>query len=134
MTYYDRLNTFFAWLEGHKLTASAQLIFLHLLHIDNKSGRTGVVEVSNNKLIDLTGLTKNAIIRAKSELEERELVQIDSTNNRTSSYTFIDTTACTSKSLKSKILSIHSATPEKSRKEKNAEELKKIGDLPRLLD
>ena len=134
MTYYDRLNIFFAWLEGHKLTASAQLVYLHLLHIDNKSGRTGVIEVSNSKLLDLTNLTKATIIKAKAELQERELVNIDCTNNKTSSYTLLYTSDYTSKPAKSKVVPIRSDSPEKSRTEKNAKELKKIGDLPRLLD
>ena len=53
-TYYDALNSFFKSLGSERLASSAQLIYVHLLHLNNRSGNRGVVQVTDRELNELT--------------------------------------------------------------------------------
>ena len=68
-SYYDRLKAAFEGFEQRTLTSSAQLVYLHILHMDNATGRTGLVECTDSRLETLTNLSKNTITDAKRQLK-----------------------------------------------------------------
>ena len=73
-SYYDSLNDFFELNEREHLASSAQLVYLHLLHLNDRSGNGGVVQVSDRQLETMTGLAKQSVTRAKQILKNRGLI------------------------------------------------------------
>ena len=73
-TYYDRLNYAFEKFEKLKLPSSAQLLYLHILHIDNCLGRTGQVRCSDSTITVKTGLSPNTVTTAKRTLKNYGLL------------------------------------------------------------
>lgn len=47
--YYDGLNDFHKLNEQERLASSAQLVYLHLLHMNNRSGNRGYVHFKRVK-------------------------------------------------------------------------------------
>lgn len=78
MTYYDRLKETYRAFEQMNLQASAQLTYLHLLHINNCLGNTGQFYCSDNKLASLTNLSKDSITKAKRHLKSVGLLDFES--------------------------------------------------------
>ena len=73
-TYYDGLNYTFKLFEDDPPASSAQLIFLHLLHENNRHGNTGTVKISDRELGHRTRLSKQTITEAKRTLKNRGLI------------------------------------------------------------
>ena len=73
-TYYDGLNYAFKLFEDDPPASSAQLIFLHLLHENNRHGNTGTVKISDRELGHRTRLSKQTITEAKRTLKNRGLI------------------------------------------------------------
>lgn len=73
-TYYDALNDFYKSNEQERLVSSAQLVYLHLLHINNCHGNSGYIQVSDRELEYRTKLNKNTITTAKRILKNRGLI------------------------------------------------------------
>lgn len=71
MTYYDWLNVFFKRIEQDNLTPSAQLVMLHLLHLNNCLGNVSTFRYSDRYLQNRTGLSKDAITQAKRLLKNK---------------------------------------------------------------
>lgn len=78
MTYYDRLNEAFAFYELNSLQSSAQLVHLHLLHLNNRFGNIGQFYISDNRLSLLTGLSQDTITKAKRILKNVGLIDFES--------------------------------------------------------
>lgn len=74
MTYYDALNDFFKSLGSERLASSAQLVYLHLLQLNNRSGNCGVVHISDRELNELTQLSRPTVTKAKQILKNRGLI------------------------------------------------------------
>ena len=77
-TYYDALNSFFNSLGAERTASSAQLVYLHLLQLNNRSGNGGSVQVTDRELSELTQLTRPTITRAKQILKNRGLIDFKS--------------------------------------------------------
>lgn len=77
-TYYDALNSFFNSLGAERTASSAQLVYLHLLQLNNRSGNGGSVQVTDRELSRLTQLTRPTITRAKQILKNRGLIDFKS--------------------------------------------------------
>ena len=73
-TYYDALNDFYRLNEQERLVSSAQLVYLHLLHINNCHGNSGYIQVSDRELEYRTKLNKNTITTAKRILKNRNFI------------------------------------------------------------
>ena len=73
-TYYDGLNDFYKLNELNPLQSSAQLVYLHLLHLNNRLGNSGTVQVSDRELGLRTSLSKQTITEAKRTLKNRGLI------------------------------------------------------------
>jgi len=73
-SYCDSSNDFFELNEREHLVSSAQLVYLHLLHLNDRSGNGGVVQVSDRQLETMTGLAKQSVTRAKQILKNRGLI------------------------------------------------------------
>lgn len=71
MTYYDRLNEFFRRIEIEPLPPSAQLVYLHLLHENNRAGNPNRFRCTDTRLVGMTGLSANTITSAKRALKNR---------------------------------------------------------------
>lgn len=80
MTYYDALNDFFKSLGSARLASSAQLVYLHLLQLNNRSGNCGVVHISDRELNELTQLSRPTVTKAKQILKNRGLIDFKSGN------------------------------------------------------
>ena len=74
MTYYDRLNAFFLENEIDPLPPSAQLLYLHLLHENNRLRNPSVLYMTDSRLAFMTGLSRPAVTDAKRQLKNRGLV------------------------------------------------------------
>lgn len=68
-TYYDGLKDFFEKNDFAPLASSAQLVYLHLLQLNNRHGNSGIVQISDRELERLTSLNKNTITKAKRTLK-----------------------------------------------------------------
>ena len=73
-TYYDALNDFYKSNEQERLVNSAQLVYLHLLHINNCHGNSRYIQVSDRELEYRTKLNKNTITTAKRILKNRNFI------------------------------------------------------------
>lgn len=69
MTYYDRLNAFFDGNEIDPLPPSAQLVYLHLIHENNRLKNPDVFYLTDILLAAKTGLSRQAITDAKRRLK-----------------------------------------------------------------
>ena len=78
MTYYDRLNKTYRAFEQMKLQPAAQLTMLHLLHMNNCFGNTGLFYCTDDKLASLTNLSKDSITNAKRHLKNAGLIDFKS--------------------------------------------------------
>ena len=76
-TYYDALKDFFKRNEARPLASSAQLVYLHLLQLNNCHGRSGLVTVSDGKLAELTQLSRPTVTTAKRTLKSAGLIDFD---------------------------------------------------------
>ena len=74
MTYYDGLNVTFEALKSSTATPSARLVMLYLLQLNNRNGNSGSVEVSDEELHCLTGLSKSSVTDAKQRLKNMGLI------------------------------------------------------------
>ena len=71
MTYYDRLNVVYRRFEREPPPASAQLVMLYLLHINNCAGNKGQFHCTDVRLSNLTRLSKDTITQAKRYLKNK---------------------------------------------------------------
>lgn len=100
MTYYDRLNAFFDKNEINPLPPSAQLVYLHILHENNRLRNPEVFYITDMQLTFTTGLAKQAVTDAKRRLKNAGLIDFktDKKNPRAGTrYTLPDTTEPTKK-------------------------------------
>ena len=74
MTYYDRLNAFFSDNEIDPLPPAAQLVYLHLIHENNRLKNPNAFCFTDSRLAALTGLSKPAIATAKRVLKNHGLI------------------------------------------------------------
>lgn len=81
-TYYDGLNAFFKLNEANPLASSAQLVYLHLLHINNREWNTGSIRVSDGELRTRTRLSKQTITEAKRILKNLGLIDFKTNRNK----------------------------------------------------
>lgn len=81
-TYYDGLKDFFKFNEQDPLKSSAQLVYLHLLQLNNRSGNSGRVQVSDRELEHLTSLNKNTVTDAKRTLKNLGLIDFKSEKSK----------------------------------------------------
>lgn len=81
-TYYDGLKDFFKFNEQAPLKSSAQLVYLHLLQLNNRSGNSGRVQVSDRELEHLTSLNKNTVTDAKRTLKNLGLIDFKSNSSK----------------------------------------------------
>lgn len=91
MTYYDRLNEFFIDNEIDPLPPSAQLVYLHLLHVNNRLRNPDLLYLTDSRLAFMTGLSRPAVTDAKRVLKNRGLINFktDKSNPRAGTrYTF----------------------------------------------
>ena len=69
LTGYDYSNGFFRIIEEKNVRPAAQLVGLHLLHLNNRAGNEGSFYCSDNELKRLTNLSKKAVTDAKQALK-----------------------------------------------------------------
>lgn len=91
ITYYDRLNYAFEKFAQLNPPSSAQLLYLHILHIDNCLGRTGQIHCPDNVISVKTGLSANTVTAAKRTLKNLGLLdfQSDKKNPRAGTIYFL---------------------------------------------
>lgn len=77
-TYYDALNDFHRRNAINPLATAAQLMYLHLLHINNCLGNGGSVKVSDRQLELSMCVTHPTIIKAKRQLKNAGLIDFES--------------------------------------------------------
>ena len=73
-SYYDRLKFAFEKFAEQKLPASAQLVYLHILHEENCHGRTGQVRIADTSIVERTGLSKSTVTETKRRLKNLGLL------------------------------------------------------------
>ena len=87
MTYIDRLNFFHEVADGLLLPTSAQIVYLKLLHINNKLAWTEQFRVSDRRLRELCGYrNKNIINAAKNRLKQCGLIDFTANGKETTIY------------------------------------------------
>ena len=71
MTYIDRLNSFYRYVVYNEVPPHAQLVYLHLLNVNNQLEWQEKFCITDRRLETLTGLSKNAVTDAKRILKDR---------------------------------------------------------------
>lgn len=86
-TYYDGLNDFHKLIEVKRPTSSAQLVGLTLLHLNNKSGNSGTVKISDRELMFRTRLSKQTVTDAKRYLKNIGWLDFSIDKQKVTTYT-----------------------------------------------
>ena len=81
LTGYDYLNGFFKFIEEKNVRPAAQLLGLHLLHLNNKAGNEGSFYCSDNELRRLSKLSKKAVTDAKQALKALNILDFYTDKN-----------------------------------------------------
>ena len=90
MEYMTQLNRFFEKVEEEDLPASAQIVYLHLLNINNRLHWCEWFKVANSRLENLTKLkSNNSIVSAKNRLKQANLLDFKSEGKVTTRYKII---------------------------------------------
>ena len=90
MEYMTQLNRFFEKAEADDLPASAQIVYLHLLNINNRLHWCEWFKVANSRLENLTKLkSNNSIVSAKNRLKQANLLDFKSEGKVTTRYKII---------------------------------------------
>jgi len=71
MDYMKELNSFYDWLETNLLSTSGIVLWLALMHINNKAGWAKEFTVAVSVLCVKTGLSPRAISNARNELKQK---------------------------------------------------------------
>lgn len=77
-TYYDALNDFHRRNATQPLHSAAQLLYLHLLHMNNCLGNRGQVKATDRQLEELLRVTRPTITQAKRQLKNAGLIDFES--------------------------------------------------------
>lgn len=83
MTYYDRLNKFYNELSRIKLKPSSQLLYLHLLQINNEFRWVSSFYYSDRALSERTGMSLRTISESKAVLKNFGLIDFKTVNHKT---------------------------------------------------
>ncbi len=76
MNYIEILNAFFQWLETTPLSTKAQLIYLHMLNLFNKSGWKEWIQVDNPRIMASVRISnEKTFINARDELLKNNLFE-----------------------------------------------------------
>ena len=76
MTYEEVMNAFFQWLETNHLSGKAQLIFFHLLNLYYKSGWKEWIQVGNQRMMALVGISNEKTFTSnRDELLNNKLLE-----------------------------------------------------------
>ena len=86
MTYYDRLNEFFRANAHDAIPATAQLLYLHLLHINNSLGNVGEFRCTDSYLKTVTNLSKDGVTAAKRYLKNKGYIDFKSSKTQGTIY------------------------------------------------
>lgn len=89
MTYYDRLNAFYKFIASNKLKPSSQLLYLHLIQINNELRNVNAFFISDRALSERTGLSLASVNESKAVLKNFALIDFKTVNHRTK-YFFTD--------------------------------------------
>lgn len=84
MNYLREINSFYDWLETNTLTDSAINLWHALMHVANKAGWPEEFAVAISTLESKTGLKKDAIIRARNQLQQSGRIKFRSRSGRQS--------------------------------------------------
>lgn len=82
MTYLDMLKEFFVFCEGHRVSGNAQLLFHTLLMINNRCFWDEWFFRTNNSLCGLMNIGEKALINARNELKQYELIDFVTSKKR----------------------------------------------------
>ena len=86
MTLTDRFNSFMRAVSAERTTCSEQLVYLHLLWIDNSLMFREWFTCSDRRLQQLTGLAKQSITDAKNKLKQHGWIDFRIEPRKTTSY------------------------------------------------
>lgn len=89
MTYYDRLNAFYKFIASNKLKPSSQLLYLHLIQINNELRNVNAFFISDRALSERTGLSLASVNESKAVLKNFALIDFKTVNHKTK-YFFTD--------------------------------------------
>ena len=76
MNYIEILNAFFQWLETNPLSIKAQLIYLHMLNLFNKSGWQEWIQVDNQRMMAMVRISnEKTFVTVRDELLKNKLFE-----------------------------------------------------------
>ena len=82
MNYIEQLNYFYDLLQGNHLSNNAQLLYHTLLMINNKCSWIEWFQRTNVSLCSLTGIGEKALINARNELKQINLIDFITSKKR----------------------------------------------------
>ena len=85
MSLYDINNRFWEWAEMHDLSANAYCLFGAVTQCLNRGGWPGELAIPLSKLLAMTHLSRPALYRARSELVQAGLLQVQESGSRKAS-------------------------------------------------
>lgn len=86
-SYYDALNDAYKLFELNPPASSTQLVYLHLLHLNNRLGNGGQVQISDRELSFRTKLSQDSITKAKRTLKNLGLIDFSSKHGKSKQVT-----------------------------------------------
>lgn len=86
LTYIDKARMFFEYQQQGELTAGQIALFYTLLAIHNQCGRQEWFTVAGRRLSQATGMTREGIRKARTQLKERGLLDFKTDTTRATQY------------------------------------------------
>ena len=90
LTLTDRMNAFMRTVSAEATTGAEQLVYLHLLWIDNNLMWREWFGCSDRRLQSLTYLSKQSITNAKNKLKQNHWIDYKSDGKKTTIFKIID--------------------------------------------
>ena len=98
MTYIDRINAFWNWIQYNEMGSNGAILYLALLHCANRAAWPEVVPISNSMLLSLTGLSETELKRQRNKLVQMGAVVYEKgKKGKMARYSFPDLTKIKSK-------------------------------------
>ena len=91
MTYIDRINAFWTWVQYNDIGSNGAILYLAMLHCANKAAWPEVVSVPNRMLLSLTGLSMDTLKAQRNKLVQLGAIEyVKGKKGKAAQYSFPD--------------------------------------------
>lgn len=91
MTYIDRINAFWTWVQYNDIGSNGAILYLAMLHCANRAAWPEVVSVPNRMLLSLTGLSMDTLKAQRNKLVQLGAIEyVKGKKGKAAQYSFPD--------------------------------------------